>query len=320
MAVLVTGGAGFIGSHIVDRLLAETTGEVVVLDDFNDYYDPFRKHANLTSAACCDRFHLVQGSFSDDQLLEQVFGNYAITAVLHLGGYPGVTPSLAQPQRYFDTNVAGTFRLLEASSRAKVQRFMFASSSTVYGRGATAPFREDAPLGAPLSPYGASKQMAETRVAMYHDVYGLPTIRLRLFNVYGPRMRPDLAMAVFARRILSGETLRLFGDGTIRRDFTHVDDVCRGILAALAAPATVGQAINLGHDQPVEIREVIRLIESAAGRKAKIEMHPPRTEDMPLTHADITKARELLGYQPAISLEHGVADYVRWLQSQPNTS
>lgn len=315
-AVLVTGGAGFIGSHVVDRLLAQSQSEVVVLDDFNAYYDPGYKRANLAAAGQNPRLQVVEGSFTDSIQLADLFGNRQIDAVLHLGGHAGVSPSLKNPEMYCEVNVTGTLRLLEACRRKPVRRFVFASSSTVYGRGAVAPFREDAPLGSPLSPYGASKQMAETLVALYHEVYGLPTVRLRFFNVYGPRLRPDLALAVFARCVLTGEPLPLYGDGSVRRDFTHVDDVCRAIQTSLETAAATGEAINVGHDQPVEIREVIRLIEAVAGRRANIKTYPPRSEDMPLTHADLTKARRLLGYDPQISLEAGVAEYVAWYQNQ----
>jgi UDP-glucuronate 4-epimerase len=315
-AVLVTGGAGFIGSHVVDRLLAETRSDVVVLDDFNDYYDAGHKRANLSDALRQPRVRLVEGSLGDSGLLAQVFAADAVEVVLHLGGYAGVTPSLTNPELYFRVNVAGTQQLLSAARQHGVRRFVFASSSTVYGCGAVAPFREDAPLGAPLSPYGASKQMAETLVAMYHDVFALPTVRLRFFNVYGPRLRPDLALAVFVRCVLTGEPLPLYGDGTVRRDFTHVDDVCRAILAAMETPAAVGEAINVGHDKPVEIREVIRLVEAAAGRQANIKSCPPRGEDMPLTHADLSKARRLLSYEPRIALEQGIAEYVTWYREE----
>ena len=318
-AVLVTGGAGFIGSHVVDRLLAQSQYEVIVLDDFNGYYDPGYKRANLAAASHNLRLQVVNGSFNDAGLLADLFEKRRIDAVLHLGGCAGVSPSLKDPERYFEVNVTGTLRLLEACRRWPVKRFVFASSSTVYGRGAVAPFREDAPLGAPLSPYGASKQMAETLVASYHDVYGLPTVRLRFFNVYGPRLRPDLALAVFVRCVLAGEPLPLYGDGSVRRDFTHVDDICRAILTALDVPAAVGEAINVGHDQPVEIREVIRLVEAAASRPANVKPFPPRGEDMPLTHADLNKARRLLSYEPLVSLEEGIADCVSWYQSTGKT-
>jgi len=316
MAVLVTGAAGFVGSHVVERVLAASEHEVVALDDFNDYYDPRLKRANLSIACRSPRFRLCEGSFTDSRFLKVVFEEHEINSVLHLGGHAGVSASLAHPELYLEANVTGTQRLLEAARHAKVDRFVFASSSTVYGRFASAPFREDAPLGAPLSPYGATKQMAETLVALYHDVYHLPTVRLRLFNVYGPRLRPELALAVFTRCIARGEPLPLYGDGTIRRDFTHIDDACRAILAALDAPGALGEAINVGHDQPVEIREVIRLVEQAVGKRGVIDQRPPRTEDMPLTHADITKARRILGYEPRVSLEQGIAEYVAWYVGQ----
>jgi UDP-glucuronate 4-epimerase len=204
--------------------------------------------------------------------------------------------------------------LLEAARRHRVERFLFASSSTVYGRGAAPPFVEDAPLGIPASPYGATKRAAEIMGQTCHQLFGVPFVSLRLFNVYGPRLRPELALAVFTRAILEGTPLPLFGDGSVLRDFTHVSDICRGIIAAITAPNVIGQCINLGHDRPIRISRLIELIESAAGREAKIEHRPPRTEDMPFTHADLTKARRLLNYNPRIEIEDGVQEYVDWFR------
>ena len=316
MTVLITGGAGFIGSHLAERLLAATEHSLVLLDNFNDYYDPRLKQANVASVMENPRVTIVPGDFRDAASTARLFREHGVRQVIHLGAFPGVPFSVQHPQWYIETNVGGTLSLLEAAREHPVERFLFASSSTVYGRGAAAPFVEDAPLGIPLSPYGASKRAAEILGLTYHGLHGVPFTVLRLFNVYGPRLRPELALAVFARAILDERPLPLFGDGSTLRDFTHIDDICSGILAAMSAGGVAGECLNLGHDHPIEIRYLIQLIEQAAGKKARIEHHPARAEDMPLTHADLTKSRRLLGYQPQVPIERGVEEYVQWVRNQ----
>jgi len=315
MAILITGGAGFIGSHLVEHLLAATAEPLVVLDNFNDYYDPRLKRATADAWAGNARIALVEGDYGDADTAERVLLEHDVRAVCHLGASPGVPASVKHPRSFFENNVVGTVTLLEAAKRRSVERFLFASSSTVYGCGAAAPFVEDAPLGVPASPYGASKRAAEIAGLTFHQLFDVPFVSLRFFNVYGPRLRPELALAVFTRSILEGTPLPLYGDGSVLRDFTHVSDICRGILVALTAPGVAGQCINLGHDQPIAIRRLIELIEEAAGVKAVIEHHPTRAEDMPLTHADLTKAGKLLGYQPQVAIEAGVREYVEWFCS-----
>lgn len=314
MAVLVTGGAGFIGSHLVGRLLAETDSRVVILDNFNDYYDPRLKRAGIADLASDSRVTLVEGDFCDVDQVAPLLLDHGVRAICHLGASPGVPASLSHPRQYVENNVLGTLAILEAARRHTVERLLFASSSTVYGRGAAAPFVEDAPLGIPASPYGASKRSAELLGLTYHQLFGIPFTSLRLFNVYGPRLRPELALAVFTRAILEDMPLPLYGDGSVLRDFTYVSDICAGFLAALTAPDVAGQCINLGHDRPIAIKQLIKLIEGAAGKPAKIEHKPPRSEDMPFTHADLTKARRLLHYEPRVEIEEGVSEYVEWFR------
>jgi UDP-glucuronate 4-epimerase len=316
MAILVTGGAGFVGSHLVESLLAATDEPIVVLDNFNDYYDPRLKRQNAAAWADQPRVTLVEGSYGDADTVDGLLLDYAVTAICHLGASPGVPASLKHARHYMENNVVGTVTLLEAARKHPVERFLFASSSTVYGRGAAAPFVEDAPLGVPASPYGASKRAAEIVGLTYHQLFGVPFTSLRFFNVYGPRLRPELALAVFTRSILECTALPLFGDGSVLRDFTHVSDIGRGIIAALTADGVIGQCVNLGHDRPIAIKKLIELIETAAGAKAQIEHRPPRTEDMPFTHADLTKARRLLGYEPRVEIEEGVQEYVAWFRTQ----
>ena len=315
-SILVTGGAGFVGSHLVELLLKQPNSRIVVLDNFNDYYDPQLKRQNAAAIAAQPRVTIVEADFRDPSVCREVLAEHQVKQVVHLGAYPGVPYSLKAPQVYIDNNITGTVSLLEAARQYAIDRFLFASSSTVYGRGAQVPFVEDAPLGVPASPYGATKRSGEIMGLTYHALFGIPFTSLRFFNVYGPRLRPELALAVFTRAILEGMPLPLYGDGSVLRDFTHVSDICRGVAAALTAPNIAGQCINLGHNEPIEIRRLIALIESAAGKQALIEHRPERKEDMPVTCADLAKAGRLLGYRPTVAIEEGVREYVDWFRGQ----
>jgi UDP-glucuronate 4-epimerase len=319
MSILVTGGAGFIGSHFIEHLLAHTAHRVVCLDNFSDYYDPAIKRANVAGLFGHERVTLVRGDFCDQPELTDLLETYQVDRIVHLGGYPGVRYSVERPDIYQQVNTIGTLRVLEAARAAKVKRLVVVSSSTVYGRGATAPFAEDAPLGVPLSPYGASKRAAELLALTYHELHRVPAVCARLFSVYGPRLRPDLAMSLFAGRILNGAPIMLYGDGSVRRDFTHVSDICRGLTAALHVPAIEGEVFNLGHDQPIAMRQVIATLESALGRRAIIQQQPSRREDMPLTHADLSKSRRVLGYEPLIPFVQGCDEYCAWFARTHST-
>jgi UDP-glucuronate 4-epimerase len=315
MKVLVTGGAGFIGSHLIERLLnspQHSVERIVCVDNFNDYYDPDLKRANAAQFAQHPLVTVVEQSFCDLPAMRQLIAEHRPTHVLHLGAYAGVRPSIANPFIYQQANVHGTLVMLEIAREFPVQRFVFTSSSTVYGQGAAIPFCEDAPLGIPISPYGATKRAAELLGLTYHHLHQIPFVCLRPFSVYGPRLRPDLAMTIFATAILAGRPLPLFGDGSIRRDFTHVSDICDGILAALTAEGVVGQCINLGHSHPVEIRELIALLERALGRRAVIEQRPPAQGDLPITFADLSKAASLLDYAPKVPFTDGVQEFADW--------
>jgi UDP-glucuronate 4-epimerase len=315
MNILVTGGAGFIGSHFVELLLGATDARIIALDDFNDFYWPAMKRANIAGFSDNPRVTVVEGSFLDDAELQCAFRDQRPTHVVHLGAHAGVRRSVHEPVRYARNNVEGTTCLLEVARRHPVERFILASSSTVYGRGTPTPFREDGPLGIPMSPYGASKRGAELMGFAYRDLFGVPVTCVRPFSVYGPRLRPDLAMSIFSHALWTGRKIPLYGDGSIRRDFTHVRDICQGLLAALTAPGIEGEAINLGHDEPLEMRQAIASLAGALDREPEIEYLPGRAEDLPATHADLTKARRLLGYRPEVPFSEGVREFAAWFRS-----
>ena len=314
MAILVTGAAGFIGSHLIEILARRTNAPLVGLDNFNDYYDPALKRANAKSLQAVPQFTMIEGDFADFQFTRQLFDKHRFEQVIHLGAWAGVRISVERPRPYEQANVGGTLSLLEAARAFPVKRFLLASSSTVYGTGAGIPFDEDAPLGIPASPYGATKRAAERLGLTYHQLHGVPFVALRPFSVYGPRLRPDLAMTIFAKAIWEGRSFPLYGDGSIRRDFTHVSDICDGFIAALTAENVAGECINVGHSQPVEMRRLIELLENSLGKKATIDYRPQRPEDLPITFAKLDKAQRLLGYAPQVPLEQGISEYAAWFR------
>jgi len=309
MNVLVTGGAGFIGSHLVESLLADGH-EVAVLDDFNDFYDPKIKRANISVVAKDIRLHDVD--IRDGQKVADVFQKERFNAVLHLAARAGVRPSIQHPQLYYDTNVAGTLHLLESVRGRGVERFIFASSSSVYGGSKTVPFSEKEQLTQTLSPYAATKIAGEYLCSTYSHLYKIQTVGLRYFTVYGARQRPDLAIHQFTRRIQAGEPIPQFGDGTTRRDYTYIDDIVQGTMAALKYQGEMFDVFNLGESETIQLRDLIAAIEKTLGKKAKIDRLPEQPGDMPLTCADISKARKLLGYNPKTKFEDGLPRFVDW--------
>jgi UDP-glucuronate 4-epimerase len=311
MAILVTGGAGFIGSHVVERLLATTDELVVALDSLDPFYDPARKRQNLRAVAGHPRFAFVTGDVTDEAMVDAAWTTHAIREVIHLAGYAGVRPSMEKPLPYVSANVQGTLVLLEAARRHGCRRFLSASSSTVYGNDAPVPFQEERLGRTPASPYGVTKRSAELLCRLYHDLYGVPALSLRYFSVYGPRLRPDLAMSIFSDAIVQDRPLPLFGGGTAERDFTYVDDIVSGTLAALGS-STSGEEVNLGNNRPVAIRQIIELLEAEFGKRARIAMLPEKPGEMRVTCADISKAQLLFGYQPQTPIEEGLKRFVRW--------
>lgn len=312
MSILITGGAGFIGSHLVERFLTDSEESIVCLDNYNDYYDPAIKRENVAKFRSNPQVRMVEETFCDQAAMHRLFEEHAVREVFHFGAYAGVRPSIERPHLYQKANIEGTLSLLEAARAHPVERFVLASSSTVYGDGAEAPFKEDASIGVPLSPYGASKRAAELMGLTYHALHEIPVVCLRPFSIYGPRLRPDLAMTIFTKVILEGRPLPLFGDGSIRRDFTFITDFCDGVIATRDCPEAIGQCINLGHNHPVAIRRLIEILEDVLGVKAKIDYLDAVAGEMPVTHADLSKAERLLHYVPKVPIEQGVREFVDW--------
>ena len=311
--ILVTGGAGFIGSHLVDRLLAEGDWQVTVVDDFNDFYQPEIKRANLRAHLSRPDFRLVEADIRDRAALAQAFKS-TFDCIVHLAARAGVRPSLQQPGLYAETNIDGTLNLLELAREHGTKQFVFGSSSSVYGINAKVPFSEDDPIRQPISPYAATKAAGELLGHTYSHLYGIRCICLRFFTVYGARQRPDLAIHKFARLISEGRPIPVFGDGTTRRDYTFIDDIIAGVRAAIDYQASDYEVINLGESRTVELRELIALLEKELGQKATIERQPMQPGDVPQTFADINKARELLAYNPQTQIEDGIHRFVEWFR------
>jgi len=309
MRILVTGGAGFIGSHLAEKLLA-AGHDVVILDDFNDFYDPQIKHANIAGFAReVTLYHL---DLRDSESVRSLFHREKVNAIAHLAARAGVRPSIQQPRLYYDTNVTGTLHLLEAARVTGVDRFVFASSSSVYGASKTVPFPEDEHLSQTFSPYAATKVAGEFLCSTYSHLYNLRVLALRYFTVYGPRQRPDLAIHQFTRRIYAGQPIDQFGDGTTRRDYTYIDDVIQGTMAALQYDGPRFDIFNLGESETIQLKDLIVAIENALGKKAKVNQLPEQPGDMPLTCADISKARKLLGYKPTTRFSEGLPRFIDW--------
>ncbi len=309
-SVLVTGAAGFIGSHLAERLL-QSGYRVVGLDNFDEFYPPAMKRENAGVLQAYDNFKMVEGDIREACHLEDIFRNNDIEIVFHLAARAGVRPSLEQPLLYESLNVGGTVNLLEFSRTHGVRQFLFASSSSVYGINGKAPFKESE-TGYPISPYAASKAAAELFCRTYSYLYHLPVVVLRLFTVYGPRQRPEMAIHRFTRLIEQGEEVILFGDSAVKRDYTYVDDIVAGFEGALALRDGTYRVFNLGRGNAVDLRFLLSLIESALGKRARTRSLAMQPGEVPLTLADITKARSLLGYEPKTSVEEGIPRFVRW--------
>jgi len=314
MSVLVTGGAGFIGSHLLDRLVETRPDErIVCLDNFDPFYPSAVKRANIEDSLAGGRVDLIEGDIRDADLCRKVFEEREVSSVVHLAARAGVRPSIENPALYEQVNCLGTINLLDAARRSGVEKFVFGSSSSVYGVNSKVPFSEDDPITQPISPYAATKRAGELICHVYHHLYGVPIVCLRFFTVYGPRQRPDLAIHKFTRLIAAGEPIPVFGDGTSRRDYTYYSDIIDGTMAALERPFEF-EIFNLGNSEPVTLSGLIGLIEDALGRKAEIERLPDQPGDVPVTFADIGRARRLLDYEPRFPIAQGIAEFVEWFK------
>jgi UDP-glucuronate 4-epimerase len=313
MRVLVTGVAGFIGSHLADALLAR--GDYVVgIDNFNDYYNPLLKRANLTQASPNRNFVLIEQDICEENAFKQVFKDIRPDVVVHLAARGGVRPSLENPKLYNHVNITGTQHILDACRETSPSHCVLASSSSVYGGIQEVPFVETMNISSPISPYAATKRMNEYMGHVYSHVYGLNITMLRFFTVYGPRQRPDMAIHKFTKLIREGQPIPMFGDGSTRRDYTYIDDIIDGLLKAIDTPFQY-EIFNLGEQHTTSLRELIDLISKHTGKEAVIDEKPLQPGDVEITYADISKARSLLGYTPSVSMDEGIRRFVDWFDA-----
>lgn len=312
--VLVTGGAGFIGSSVTARLL-ERGEQVVCLDDFNDYYDPAFKRGNVAPFSTRPGWRLIEGDIRDAALVEHLYSSERFDATIHLAARAGVRPSILQPVLYEEVNCLGTLHLLEAARRHGAGTFVFGSSSSVYGVNSKVPFSEEDPITCPVSPYAGTKRANELQCYTYHHLYGLRVTCLRFFTVYGPRQRPEMAIYAFTDRLARGNAVPRFGDGSSARDYTYIDDIVTGVLAAYdhAAPFEI---VNLGGSRTTTLQRLIELIGGALGVEPRVEELPNQPGDVPITYADVSKAKRLWGWEPQVPIDEGVERFVRWFRAE----
>jgi len=311
MKALVTGAAGFIGSHLTERLLAQGH-TILAVDNFDDFYDPQVKRRNIGRCLKNERFRLIEADIRDSDAMDEAVSD-GVEVIVHLAAKAGVRPSIAQPLLYTDVNVNGTTVLLDSARKHSIDRFIFASSSSVYGNNEKVPFSEDDNVDFPISPYAATKKAGELICHTYHHLYQIHTTCLRFFTVYGPRQRPDLAIHKFASLIEQGKPIPVYGDGTMMRDFTYIDDVINGVVSAIEKCAGFN-IYNLGESRPITVNDLVGKIEEALGRNATKEFLPAQPGDVERTYADVTKAVEQLGYKPQTTIEAGLARFVEWLR------
>lgn len=319
MRVLVTGAAGFIGAHCCRHFLDEGY-EVVGLDNFDPFYDRRIKEEGLAALREKPDFRFVEGDIRDAAVVTRVLSG--IDVVVHLAARAGVRPSIEQPVLYASINIDGTVQLLDACREQGIRRFVFGSSSSVYGDTTAPPFREDVPAVTPISPYAATKRAGELLCGVYRQLYDMRIASLRFFTVYGPRQRPDLAVHKFTRLMATGDTVQQFGEGSSERDYTHVDDILQGVLAAVrwtADDAPAHEVFNLGESRTVSLSRLIELIARALGVEPRIEFHPAQPGDVQRTYADISKARRVLGYNPTVAIEDGIPAFVEWFRNYHGT-
>ncbi|TDI86301.1 MAG: NAD-dependent epimerase/dehydratase family protein [Caldithrix sp.] len=311
--ILVTGGAGFIGSHLSETLLRQGQ-EVICLDNFNDYYNPVIKRNSISWSQGQSNYTLIEGDILNLDLLRQIFADYKFDIVVHLAARAGVRPSILAPLLYQQVNVEGTTNLLEMAKEFRTQKFIFGSSSSVYGENEKVPFSEKDPVDHPISPYAASKKAGELICYTYHHLYGIPITCLRFFTVYGPRQRPDMAIHKFTQAIKIGEQITMYGDGSSRRDYTYITDIVEGICKSIDYCSDY-QIYNLGESKTIQLRELIQLIAKCLGQEPKIQKLAMQPGDVPITFADITKAKKEISYHPKVDIEQGIAKFVDWFNT-----
>lgn len=312
---MVTGGAGFIGSHLCEALLARGW-DVTAVDNFDSFYDPMVKRRNLAACLRNARFRLVEGDIRDANAMEAAVAGAGEGCVLvHLAARAGVRPSIEQPVLYQDVNMMGTAVLLEAARKHGLRKFIFASSSSVYGNNPKVPFAESDPVDNPISPYAATKKAGELLCHTYHHLFGMGVTCLRFFTVYGPRQRPDLAIHKFTKLIEAGRPIPVFGDGSMMRDFTYIDDIIAGVVAAMERCAGY-RIYNLGESRPVRLDRLIEEIERTLEKKAVIDRRPPQPGDVERTYADVTRAQSELGYEPRTEIADGLRRFVAWFRAE----
>ncbi len=322
MNILVTGGAGFIGSHLCDKLLS-LHYRVFCLDNFSDFYAPCIKRGNIKKSRENSRFELLSGDLRDKKFLDKIFAQFHFDTIIHLAAMAGVRPSIENPELYYDVNINGTFNLLQqiaVNSKYKDTKtdFIFASSSSVYGNNNKIPFSENDPVDNPISPYAVTKKSGELICYNYHHLYNIPVICLRFFTVYGPRQRPDLAIHKFTKMILNNETIPVYGDGKTKRDYTYIDDIIQGVMKTINYlkknnDSPLFDIFNLGESRTIELNEMIATIERQLGKKAQIKHLPLQPGDVSQTYANIDKSRQMLGYEPQFDFNDGIAHFVDWL-------
>lgn len=313
--ILITGGAGFIGSHLADRLLNDGC-RVVVADNFCDYYDVGTKESNVAHNLSNQQYKLYRVDIEDKVALRAIFAAHKFDAVVHLAARAGVRPSIANPADYIKTNVLGTLNVLECMKEHDCEKLVVASSSSVYGNNSAEKFSEDLNVSEPISPYAATKLATEQLCYTYHHLYDINTAVLRFFTVYGPRQRPDLAIAKFAHLILQNKPIEMYGDGTTLRDYTYIDDIVSGIVAAVNNDDIDYEIINLGGGEPISLKEMIATLEECLGKKAIIELKSMQPGDAEKTICNWQKAHRLLGYVPQTDFKHGIAKYAAWLKER----
>ncbi len=315
MKAIVTGAAGFIGSHLTERLLKDGWS-VVGIDSFDEFYDPQIKRRNLTPAQKNSRFQLVEADIRDEVAIQQAISD-DVDVVVHLAARAGVRPSIEQPALYTDVNINGTVVMLDVARQRGIKKFVFASSSSVYGNNKKVPFSEDDNVDFPISPYAATKKAGELICHTYHHLYDIDMTCLRFFTVYGPRQRPDLAIHKFSRLIEDGKPIPVYGDGSMSRDFTYIDDIINGVAASIERCSGY-HIYNLGESRPINVNDLIAEIENALGKKATKNYLPVQPGDVDRTYADVAKAQRDLDYQPATHIATGLAEFMHWLRQLPS--